>query len=92
MSLTAPYKLIAMVVIVIAVTVLMSLHDLTTDAGMPVLSLFVGFIIGNGNSALGGNVPPPVIGPSPKSIQSSMDRAGVIAVLADKASDNAPGN
>lgn len=64
MNLTAPYKLLVMVVTIICLTVLMAVGTLDTAAGMTPITAMVFYVIGNGTSALKGKPSEPIIGPS----------------------------
>jgi hypothetical protein len=68
MTITATGKLLVASLTLVCLTVLMALGTLDPAAGMSPITLIVGFIIGNGNSARKGQTSAPIIGPSPDRI------------------------
>ena len=47
-----------------AVTILMALGRVTSEAGLPVITAFVGYAVGNGIAARRGEPVEPIFGPS----------------------------
>jgi hypothetical protein len=59
-----PPKAWIILVGIAAVTVLMALGRVTSDAGLPVITAFVGYAVGNGIAARRGDTVDPIFGPS----------------------------
>lgn len=63
MQLANPPKALILLVALICVTVLMALGKISPEAGLPVITAFGGYGIGNGVAARAGKAAEPVIGP-----------------------------
>lgn len=63
MQLANPPKALILLVALVCVTVLMALGKISPEAGLPVITAFGGYGIGNGVAARSGKVAEPVIGP-----------------------------
>ena len=63
MQLANPPKALILLVALICVTVLMALGKISAEAGLPVITAFGGYGIGNGVAARAGKAAEPVIGP-----------------------------
>lgn len=63
MQLTNPPKALILLVALICVTVLIALGKISAEAGLPVITAFGGYGIGNGVSSLSGKSADPIIGP-----------------------------
>ena len=62
MKITNPSKALIALVALICITVLMALESIDTDQGMPILTLIVGYAVGNGIAARTGEPVEPIIG------------------------------
>lgn len=62
MRITNPSKALIALVALICITVLMALESIDTDQGMPILTLIVGYAVGNGIAARTGEPVEPIIG------------------------------
>ena len=63
MQVSSTIKLIALLAVVLAIVVLMALHTIAAEAGLPIITTYAGYVVGNGNSARNGQVAQPVIAP-----------------------------
>jgi len=63
MTLNNPPKALILLVALICVTVLMALGKISPEAGLPVITAFGGYGIGNGVAAMSGTKADPIIGP-----------------------------
>lgn len=61
-----PGKAAIIIAGLVAVTLLMALGRITSDAGLPVLTAFVGYGIGNGVAARSGTPSSPIVAPKEK--------------------------
>jgi len=68
MSITNPTKAFLALVTILAITFLMALGRITTEAGLGVLGTIVGYVVGNGIGSKGGGITPVI----------SLKRAGEI--------------
>jgi hypothetical protein len=59
-----PPKAWIILVGIAAVTVLMALGRVSSEAGLPVITAFVGYAVGNGIAARRGDTVDPIFGPS----------------------------
>lgn len=62
MMLANPPKALIALVGLICVTVLMALGSITSDAGMPIITMILGYAVGNGIAARRGEPVEPIIG------------------------------
>lgn len=63
MTLANPPKALILLVALICVTVLMALGKISPEAGLPVITAFGGYGIGNGVAARSGKAADPILGP-----------------------------
>lgn len=63
MTLANPPKALILLVALICVTVLMALGKISPEAGLPVITAFGGYGIGNGVAARAGKAADPILGP-----------------------------
>lgn len=63
MTIANPSKALIALVGLICLTVLMALDKLDTSQGMPVITLIIGYAVGNGIQARKGAPVDPIIGP-----------------------------
>ena len=63
MTISNPPKALILLAALVAITVLMALGRIETDAGMPLLTAIVFYGVGNGVAARSGKPSDPVIGP-----------------------------
>jgi hypothetical protein len=63
MTLANPSKALILLVALICVTVLMALGKISAEAGLPVITAFGGYGIGNGIAARAGKSADPILGP-----------------------------
>ncbi len=63
MTLANPPKALILLVALICVTVLIALGKISAEAGLPVITAFGGYGIGNGVASLSGKAADPIIGP-----------------------------
>ena len=63
MTISNPPKALILLAALIAITILMALGRIETDAGMPLLTAIVFYGVGNGVAARSGKPSDPVIGP-----------------------------
>lgn len=73
MNITPTYKAWLALALVASMSILMALHTITTDAGMPIIGLIVGIVIGNGRTAAAGSIPSPVV--TSPSVQQAVNDA-----------------
>jgi len=59
-----PPKAWIILVGIAAVTVLMALGRVSSEAGLPVITAFVGYAVGNGSAARRGDTVDPIFGPA----------------------------
>ena len=62
MQIANPSKALIALVGLVCVTVLMALNSIDQDTGMPVLTLVIGYAVGNGIAARSGQTVSPIIG------------------------------
>ena len=62
MTLANPPKALIALVALILISGLMAIDAITTDAGMPLFTMIVGYAIGNGVAARSGQAVEPIIG------------------------------
>lgn len=62
MKLQNPPKAMIALVALICTTVLIGVNSITPEAGMPVVTLIVGYAVGNGIAARSGDPVEPIIG------------------------------
>lgn len=62
MNIANPSKAFIALVSLICLTVLIAVGAITSDAGLPVITAIVGYAIGNGIAARGGQDVTPIIG------------------------------
>lgn len=65
MTLANPPKALIALVALILISGLMAIDAITTDAGMPLFTMIVGYAIGNGVAARSGQPVEPIIGHKP---------------------------
>lgn len=63
MTISNPPKALILLAALVAITILMALGRIETDAGMPLLTAIVFYGVGNGVAARSGKPSDPVIGP-----------------------------
>lgn len=63
MQISNPPKALILLAALVAITILMALGRIETDAGMPLLTAIVFYGVGNGVAARSGKPSDPVIGP-----------------------------
>ncbi len=63
MTISNPPKALILLAALVAITILMALGRIETDAGMPLLTAIVFYGVGNGVAARAGKPSDPVIGP-----------------------------
>lgn len=63
MTISNPPKALILLAALIAITILMALGRIETDAGMPLLTAIVFYGVGNGVAARSGKPSDPIIGP-----------------------------
>ena len=63
MTISNPPKALILLAALVAITILMALGRIETDAGMPLLTAIVFYGVGNGVAAKSGKPSDPVIGP-----------------------------
>lgn len=56
-----PYKALIAFAALVCVTVLMAMETITSDSGMPIITLIVGYAIGNGITAAQGKDSEPIV-------------------------------
>lgn len=54
-------KLIILGLLVVGVCVLMGTHAMSTDVGNPILTVVLGYVVGNGRTAYSGQAPSPAL-------------------------------
>lgn len=63
MTLTNWTKLVVAVTTILSVTVLLATHSISEAAGVPLITLVLGYMLGNGVAARKGEAVEPIIGP-----------------------------
>ena len=63
MTITNPPKALIALVGLICVTVLMAVRAIDSTAGMPIITLVIGYAVGNGVAARSNQTVEPIIGP-----------------------------
>ena len=62
MTIQNPSKALIALVGLICVTLLMALNSIDQETGMPILTLVIGYAVGNGIAARSGQIVSPIIG------------------------------
>lgn len=63
MTIANPPKALIALVALICITVLMAIGAISTEAGIPIFTMIVGYAIGNGIASRSGTPVEPIIGP-----------------------------
>jgi hypothetical protein len=63
MTLQNPSKALIALVALICITVLIAVRAIDADMGMPIITMIVGYAVGNGIAAKKGDPVDPIIGP-----------------------------
>lgn len=62
MNVNNPPKLVGVLVGMVVIGVLMAVHTLTQEVGAPMLTLMIGYLVGNGVAAKRGDPVQPILG------------------------------
>lgn len=68
MTISNPSKAMIALVGLICVTVLMAVGAIDSQTGMPIITLVMGYAVGNGIAARNNEPVEPIIGPKPKEV------------------------
>jgi hypothetical protein len=63
MTLQNPSKALIALVALICITVLIAVSSIDSDQGLPIITMIVGYAVGNGIAARNGEPVEPIIGP-----------------------------